>query len=696
MKTSLDWLNSYLDRPATLEEAANGFTALGFPTEHWDAVPDSAGAFSGALLPGAGLPGAGAGAGDWAMEVEVTSNRPDCLCHLGLARDFAAATGRGVRPPVVKLTEHGSLQVQKLTSVQNEAPDLCPVYTARVIKGVKVGPSPAWLVRRLEAVGMRSVNNVVDATNFVMLEMGQPLHAFDMARLAEQRIVVRQARRDEPFVAIDGSQHKLQPPMLVIADARRPVAVAGVMGGLESEVGPATKDVLLESARFDPLSIRKTSRALKLMSDSSYRFERGIDPRGVELASRRAAQLMVELAGGTLAGGVIRAGEVESEPRTVSMRVARCNLVLGLDVPAQRMVELLQRLGLEPRLDAGKGEIACTIPTYRLDLEREIDLVEEIARLHGLDQVPVRGKITINVRPEQPIIAARRRLRQVLTAHGYFEAVNPSMLAERLGRPFLPAGREALLVDDDRRKTEPMLRPSLLPSLLICRKTNQDVGNAPVRLFETAAVWSRTAEKSWETQRLGVLADAEEPGAALRDLRGAIEELVSVLGGEAGLSFQAAEHANLASAATVLLGGKAVGVMGLLAPTAQRLFDLQTAVVVAELDLEPLLALYPPRRKVRTLPRFPAVERDLSLIVREDVAWQQIQQLIERLKPALLEELRFIGVYRGKPIEGGHKSVSLRLVFRDPAATLRGEQVDRQVAQIVQEAATQLGAKLRT
>lgn len=685
MKTSLAWLNSYLDRPVTLEEAAAAFTAMGFPTEHWDEVPAGG-------VGGAGL----SGPADWAMEVEVTSNRPDCLCHLGLARDLAAATGRQVRPPAVELVEDQGLPAEQVTSVRNEAPDLCPVYTARVIKGVKVGPSPAWLVRRLEAVGMRSVNNVVDVTNFVMLEMCQPLHAFDMAKLAEQRIVVRQARRDEPFVAIDGSQHKLQPPMLVIADGRRAVAVAGVMGGLDSEVGAATKDVLLESAMFDPLSVRQTSRGLKLMSESSYRFERGVDPCGVELASRRAAALIVELAGGRLAWGVIRAGGAEPAPRTVSMRVARCNRVLGLELPAQRMMELLERLGLAPKLEAGEGEISCTIPTYRLDLEREIDLIEEIARLHGLDHVPLRGKITIHVRPEPPLMAARRRLRQVLTAYGYFEAVNPSMLAERLGRPFLAAGHEALLVDDDRRKTEAMLRPSLLPSLLICRKTNQDAGNAPVRLFETAAVWWRAGDRSWETQRLGVLADAEDSEAALRDVRGAMEELVSVLGGEAWVGFEPAEHANLACAATVRLNGREIGVMGLLGAAAQRLFGLQTPVVVGEVELEPLLALYPPKRKVRVLPRFPAVERDLSLIVREEVAWRQIQQLMERLKPALLEELRFIGVYRGKPIESGHKSVSLRLVFRDPAATLRGEQVDRQMAAIVEAAGKELAARLRT
>ena len=298
MKVSLNWLNSYLDRPVDADAAADLLGEQGFPVEERDDLPD----------------------GDVMLNVEVTSNRGDCLSHVGVARELAAGSGRQLRPPVFDLPDVDPNPATALTSVVNKAPDLCPVYTARVIRGVRIAPSPDWLRHRLEAIGLRPVNNVVDITNFVLHEMGQPLHAFDMAKLNERRIVVRRAEQGEAFTAIDGTKHALGSDMLVIADANRPVAIAGVMGGVDSEVTDATTDILLESARFAQLSVRRTSRSLKLASDSSYRFERGVDPVGVEAASRRAAQLIVELAGGRLAEGVVRVGE--DQPRSSRLTVS--------------------------------------------------------------------------------------------------------------------------------------------------------------------------------------------------------------------------------------------------------------------------------------------------------------------------------------------------------------------------------------
>ncbi len=479
MKVSLEWLNEYLQPYVAADEAETLLTAQGMPIE--------------TRLDG--------GAGDVALDVEVTSNRSDCLSHLGIAREIAAGSGRSYQPPTVELSAppNGIPTADSLTSVQNARTDLCPLYTARVIRGVKVGPSPAWLLRRLQAVGLRSVNNVVDITNFVLMEMGQPLHAFDLAKLAERRIVVRPAKDGETFVAIDGTKHRLSPPMLVIADAIQPVAVAGVMGGQESEVGPAAVDILLESAQFDPLSIRRTSRALKLASDSSYRFERKVDPNGVEAASRRAAELIVKLAGGTLAAGVIRVRAPPAVPREVSMRVGRCSQLLGLELPPQRMVELLGRLGLSPRISPSGAEIVCTIPTFRQDLEREVDLIEEVARLHGFDRIGVNEKISIVARPMQPDVQARRVLARTLVAHTYHEAITQTFIAPKLGEHFLPAGEQAVRIDEswsERRKSEPMLRPSLLPSLLVCRKTNQDVGKTHVRYLKRPRLGRESRAKS--------------------------------------------------------------------------------------------------------------------------------------------------------------------------------------------------------
>ncbi|MCE9589261.1 MAG: phenylalanine--tRNA ligase subunit beta [Planctomycetes bacterium] len=673
MKVSLSWINEYLDRPITADEAETLLTAQGTPIETREPV---------------------AGGADVMLDVEVTSNRADCFSHVGVARELAAGSGRKLREPDAKLPPASGDPVEKLTGVANERTDLCPVYTARVIRGVKVGPSPAWLVKRLEAIGLRSVNNVVDVTNFVLMELGQPLHAFDMARLGGERIVVRAAREGEPFEAIDGTKHKLRGDMLVIADESRPVALAGVMGGINSEVKATTVDVLLESARFDPLCIRRASRALRLASDSSYRFERGVDPAGVELASRRAAKLIVELAGGTLAPGVIRVGEIEPKPRGVTMRVARCNAILGLSLPDERIVELLDRLGLSPKLDG--GVVACAVPTFRLDLHREVDLIEEVARLHGLDHIPVRERIEIVARAPQPVIEARQVLNQSLIAHGFHETVTFSFVNRRHGEAFLPAGAAAVEVDDERRKAEPTLRPSLVSSLLVCRKANQDVGNAGVRLFESAAVWCRRGEKIDERRTVGLLMDVSDAQQGVRALRGAIEETLARLGGDVAVTFEPVDRPWLSVGARVLVDGKEVGVMGAVAPATQKLFDLQSSVAAAELDLDNLLSLYPPRRALRSLARFPGIERDLSVVVDESVAWDRVRGEVESLRPALMEELRFLVTYRGKPIPPGRKSVSFRMVFRDPQATLRHEQADGQVASVIEKLKSSLGAELRT
>lgn len=673
MKAALTWLNDYLDRPTTLAEAQERLTAVGFPVEHFEEV------------------GLASGGRDTQLEVEITSNRSDVLSHLGVAREIAAATGRAVGLPEIKLAEGGP-PVETLTSVELAEPALCPVYTARVIRGVKVGPSPRWMVDRLEAAGLRSVNNVVDVTNFVLMEMGQPLHAFDLAKLGSRRIVVRRAKAGEKFAAIDGTKHELRDTMLVIADAEKAVALAGVMGGLDSEVSAATTDVLLESAVFDPLSVRRTSRALKLASDSSYRYERGVDPRGIEVASRRAAALIAELAGGTVAAGVIRKGEPEPGERKVEMRVARCAAMLGIDLDAKAQASLLERLGLRPQI-AG-GTIACTIPTYRRDLEREVDLIEEVGRLRGYDDMPVGERLAIRVQPRQPVVAARQVVRTVLVAHGYHEAVTFSFVPPKHGEPFVPGGAAAVMIDDERRKGEPMLRPSVLPSLLAVRKVNQDAGNEGVRLFELASTWIKQGDDIREAVRLALLADATDAQAAVREIKGAVAELVERLGGEVP-RFAPSDNPRYAAAASVTLGGQLIGECGLVAPAVRDRFDVKTPAVAAELDLQPLLALYPPRRKVAPLPRFPGIDRDLSVVVGDTTAWSAIESAVRDAKPALLETVGFLGTYRGKPIEKGRKSVSFRMRFRDPSRTLRHEEVDPQVGTVVAALKERVGAELR-
>lgn len=677
MNTSLAWLNSYLDRPVDVEEAETLLTNAGFPFDGLETHDLSDGS-------------------DTEMDVEVTSNRSDCLSHVGLAREVSATSGRALGEPDCSLPPGGAEPAEQFATVRNEETGLCPIYTARVIRGVKIAPSPQWMINRLAAIGQPTVNNVVDITNYVLHELGQPLHAFDMARLRENTIVVRRATEGEEFEAIDHTKHKLRSDMLVIADAEVPVAIAGVMGGVDSEVTESTTDILLESAQFEMLSVRTTSRALKLQSDSSFRFERGVDPNGVDKASCRAAQLIVELAGGTLAKGVIRTGADAAQPRTITMRIQRCLDLLGINVPIDRMMELLSPLQLQPQLSDDQSTITCTIPTFRLDLEREIDLIEEVARLHGYDHIDVQSKIHIEARPLQKDIAARQRLDEVLTAHGLHETISFSFVKPKQGNPFLPEGEDALMIGDERRKAEPMLRPSLLPSLLTCRKINQDAGNSAVRLYEAASTWTRKNDGVIERERLSILCDVgESADVSLRDLRGTIEEMLQHLIGDALVTFEPLNSTIYSTGASVKLNGDSIGSIGLVSSDTSNLFDLQNQVVVAELDAPVLVGAYPPSRSVSQLPKYPAIERDLSIVVAEDVRWDTVEQIVRDLKPDMMDELQFITVYRGKQLGKGKKSVSFRMTFRDPQTTLRHEQVDPQVAQVVDALKSKLNAELR-
>lgn len=694
MKAGLKWICDYLDRPLDAQTVADTLSRGGFPVEEMEQVGD-----------------------DWLLDVEITSNRPDCLCHLGLARELAAAgvaelripgfgqmptdaPASAVAPP--DFDARAGEELAATAALDVLATDACPHYVARIIRQLKIGPSPAWLVKRLETVGLRSVNNVVDITNFVLLECGQPLHAFDLAKLADHRIIVRMAEPDEPFTAIDGTNHKLRTSMLVIADGRRAVALAGVMGGLDSEVGPTTTDVLLESARFDPLKVRRASRATKLSSDSSFRFERGVDPLGVEWASKRAIALMALLAGGQTLSGKLEVGSDGSTQREVTLRTDHCRSVIGLDIPIKRMVELLTQLGLQPRVESTDvGESApilrCTIPSHRLDLEREIDLVEEIARLYGLDHLEVRPAVSLQIRPTQPVVKARRKIGELLTAQGFFEVVAPSFVPPKLGKPFLADQAEPVQVQADRRKADPMLRPALWPSLLACRKFNQDVGNSDIRLYETAAAWQQTQGKIDERHWLALLADVDQPQQTWRMLRGVIDELLTGLHGRnhPALSVESIELSEMETAARLIIAGREIGRMAIPAAPMLKRFDLKVQVALAEIDLDWLVAAYPPITAVGELARFPGIERDLSIVVDEQVPWSDIERSLVGVNPALLEKLEFLVTYRGKPIPPTHKSVSFRMTFRDPGRTLRHEEVDPQVQAVIDKLKADVGAELR-
>jgi phenylalanyl-tRNA synthetase beta chain len=671
MKISLRWLADYLPGPLTAAEAAEALTHGGLPVELIETHGD-----------------------DTVIDVEVTSNRGDCLSHLGVARELAALLNRPFKD-VNPVAAESPTPASSAIAVSIEATDLCPHYTARLIRGAKVGPSPAWMQQRLEAVGLRPISNVVDVTNYVMFEMGQPLHAFDYDRIGGKQIIIRRARAGEKLVTIDGKEAELRPDYLAICDSARPVALAGVMGGKDSEVSAATTNILLESARFDPLSVRKAARAI-VRSDSSYRFERGIDPELPERASLRAAQLLLELAGGELLKGVVAAGSAGGPPRKLTLRFERLRRVLGVAVPQEKVMDALTRLRLLPQL-SGPDAVEVTVPSYRLDLNLEVDLIEEVARIIGYSQIPVRSEIAIQVVPKNPRDAAVETIRDTMVAGGFFEAVTVGFVSDSLATDFLPPDADAAnplpRASPLTRKENAALRPSILPGLLESARRNENAGVANARLFEIGSTFYHAAGgKLVETQKLGLVGSDE-----VREVRGTVELLLNKLDASRDVKVVAANHPGFARGACgrIEWGGIAVGYLGKIAKEVSEKLGLRGRPAVAEVQVEPLLSGAQHVPQLRPLPAYPAAERDLSLVVSDSVRYEAVEAVVKQASPANLESLSFVTTYRGKPLEPGTKSVTLRLIFRSPTQTLTSEQVESAVAGVVEKAKKELGATLR-
>ncbi len=700
MHIAAKWLNSYLEpgdlTPAQIEAA---LIDAGFEIESHEALPD----------------------GDTRFDVAITSNRGDALCVTGLAREAAAKTGRKFRFPgpggVTKPeAAPGGTEVSSVIRLENRVPPACPMFTLQVIKGVKIGPSPKWLAGALESVGQRSISNVVDVTNWLNFELGNPAHVFDLAKLAGPAIIVREATEGEKLTTLDGKARVLKAGEIVVADANRPQSLAGVMGGADSEVSSSTTDIALEIATWDPVMVRKVARRFQMRTDGSHRYERFVDPRTLDHALRRAASLIVEVAGGTLLKGVLRAGRPLEEPTVVTLRPERCSLILGTPVSAHDITAILQRLEIGVAPDGPR--LRCTIPAFRPDLTREIDLIEEVARIRGLDQIPMAPRLSIAVTRPQDRVRARRELGSLLSGLGFFETVTFSFTRPDRAGAFLPAGLEIVGVDDDRRGAEPTLRPSVLTGLLACRKANHDgqvTAPGGIRLYETSAVFAQAGTKTVENRNLGLLMDIAHAGKSptlserqdgLRAMRGVIETLVRSLGGAKALDSLRLEAAPAHGAAfdssayaKVALGEKPLGYTALLTPATGAAFGLETSLVAAELNLDELLAIYPPKGSVHLLPQFPSVERDLSPVVPEAVTWERVSQIVDavRATPAggRIESHRFIGTYRGKQLGTGKKSVTFRMTFRDAARTLTHEEVDPEVGVIVNRLRADLGAEFR-
>ena len=638
-------------------------------------------------------------AGDLAIDLEVTSNRPDCLGHIGVAREVAVLWGSELKIPEARPAECKT-PVDDLVKVRIDCPKLCFRYAARVIRGVKIGPSPKWMVRRLQTLGLTPINNVVDISNYVLMECGQPLHIFDFAKLQGSQIIVRRPHAGETIEAIDHKTYELAPDMCMIADAKDSVAIGGVMGGARTEISETTTDILIESAEFDPVSIRNTARALNLHSDSSYRFERRVDSANIDWASRRCCELILELAGGELAQGVVDVGPPVPEREPVVLRLAQLERILGIDVPKPRVREILAALGnVEVSGPDSSSRAAKTIavipPSWRRDLTREIDLVEEVARIHGYDEIPedVGVPMVASTRSREDRVVTK--LRQVLTAAGFDEAMTSSVVDRQTAAAMSPwteaeplQSLTAVLRGADR------LRTSLVPSLLAARRTNEALANTRIELFEIARAYLPRGNKLPDEQpMLGITSgrDYLAVKGVIETIVGSLNPAVEVEAAEAGY-----EWFDPAQSCQLRLGGRLLGYVGRLHEEGLTRFELRSPATVAEVKLSLLAEAANLIPQHVAQPPYPAVTRDVNLVVDETVRWAEVAATVRANSGEHFEELQYCDTYRDPERLGADKkSLLMAIALRSKTGTLTNQQADEIRDRIVAACREKHGAELR-
>ena len=676
----------------------------------------------------------GRSGGDVVYDLEITPNRPDWNSVIGIAREIAALTGNPLKMPEAAVHASGK-KAEDLVTVRIEDPELCPRYTARVVRDVKIGPSPDWLRSTLEKVGIRSINNVVDVTNFVMLEVGQPLHAFDYHLVAKSNgdrldacpmVIVRRARDGEKFKTLDNVERTLKADMLLIADDQKGIALAGIMGGQNTEINDSTRDVLVESAYFNSTNIRRTSKTLGLRSESSYRFERGADVGICEWASRRAAQLILETAGGQLAEGVVDAYPKPATANQIALRHHKVEELLGFSISGTEQTRLLRNLGLrpvgsahdhvpmvkaspdtttllnkEPVAGSEGATTAFEIPTFRVDLKREVDLIEEVARLHGVEKIPAtppRGAIGTNAfdAVHDQIAEARR----ILSGMGLNEAQGQTLVSNaecRMGNAQLMALANPLSSDMD------VLRPSLLPGLIHSLRHNVSRKNYDVALFEVGRVFLEGREErrvaiALTGQRNPLFWSGEERDAKfdVYDLKGLVEEFFEQFGVRGMTYNRRAESAALfLESATIQSGKQQLGEFGQLLPTLAKRYDLRDSVFLAELNLDLLLARRNPSKSFKPLPAFPSIRRDVAMIVPEATTHDAVLQVVKQTKPSNLESVELFDVFRGKNVPAGQKSLAYAFTYRNAERTLTDAEVGGVHEKLIEQFKKALQAAVR-
>jgi len=649
---------------------------------------------------------------DIVLDIAITPNRSDCLSVIGVAREIAALTGKKLRAPESILQEDDE-DINGITSVQILDADLCPRYTARIVKNIAIRPSPFWIRRRLESVGLRAINNVVDVTNFVMLEWGQPLHAFDYRFLEEGRIVVRRSRQGETFVSLDEKERTLKSDTLMICDGVKPVAIGGIMGGLNSEVKADTRMVLLESAYFDPVSIRKSSRWLSMSTDAAFRFERGIDPDGVVRALNRAAQLIADFSGGTVCRGYIDQypRKVES-PRNIPLRISRVRDMLGKDIAPSEAVQILESL----EMTVGKGDdlhYRVTPPTFRVDISREIDLIEEIARLHGYDRIPVtQPAISILSMEQDRRKILEERIRTLLNGYGYSEVITysflPAAAVDDLGLPAGDARRTTVTIRNPLTEEQSVMRTTMIYSLLDTMRKNANTGCFDLKLFEIGRTYlaRQAGMLPVEKNRIGGLLTGARYdhcwhysgiAADFFDLKGCLEGLF--------------EHMKMVSvkfrpdlqepflhpgrSCGITIGEDVIGFLGEVHPDVLTRMDLKNRVMVFEMDLDVLAGHLSGALSYRDISKFPASSRDVAFLISRDRTVEEIIKFSLDMHEELLENVLVFDVYEGKGVPEGMTSLGLRFSYRAHDRTLTDQDIGQAHNAIVRRIMEKSGAKIR-
>ena len=646
--------------------------------------------------------------GDVIFDLEVTPNRPDCLSVIGIAREVAALTGQSLHLPQVSY-EETALPIDEQISVEIVAPELCPRYCASLISGVKIAESPRWMQQWLLACGMRPINNIVDITNYVMLEHGQPLHAFDYDKIRGKRIIVRRAADGEAIVTLDGVGRVLSGDMLVIADEERSVAIAGVMGGANSEVTEQTTSILLEAANFNPASIHYTGRALSLPSEACMRFERGIRPELTLPALKRATQLITQLADGEAAKGLadVYPGKLEGKP--ILLPTEKVKRLLGIDFSLDQVVEALTSLGFNCKPAASASEVGVTAPYWRSDIQQAVDLIEEVARIIGYDKIPTTmlGQPLPRQDPE-PILSLKQEVRRSLTAYGLQEVITYSlisleMLNKLLPEPY-PLEPMPLRVANPMTADQEYLRPNLRANLLAALSVNQRHEDGGIRLFELGKVYlPRQKDLPDEPEVLcGILSGPRremswQGGDELLDFfdaKGMVEGLLSRLGVEASFEECNDESLHLSKQAAIVIAGNRLGVVGELHPKVAEAFEISGTVYLFEINVTTLLPFTLGYKRFQPILRFPATVRDMALVIDAQITHQKVQDIIKSFP--LVVQVALFDVYSGEQVPPDKKSLAYRITFQSPTHTLTDEEVNQVQQKILDRLSGELGATLRS